>query len=725
MLNVAFFWHMHQPYYRDPATGEYTLPWVRLHAVKGYYDMISILEGYPDLRQNFNLVPSLLLQLQEYEGGQARDVFRDHSRKKAEELTPDEKKFLLANFFMCNWETMVKPYPGYFALLAKRGFKVPEYRWDDILAHFTPQDYRDLQVWFNLTWCGHRAREKKEIVRELFRKGRIFSEDDKNALLDAHQEIIRELIPLYRDLRRKGQVELTVSPFYHPILPLLINSEHARRAMPNASLPASFSHPEDAAVQIQRAIRFFEKTFGAKPAGMWPSEGSVSPELIPLVQKAGIRWMASDEGVLFRSLSGGFGRTHLYQPYRVCFQEAQVSMVFRDHNLSDLVGFTYAKNPAEAAAKDLIAHLDNIRKSLPDDDRRIVLIALDGENPWEAYPDGGREFLSRLYDLLSRHPSIRTVRVEDFLNGFPPQETLNHLHTGSWIDQNFRIWIGSPEENHAWDCLRRTRDFLEGAVSGNPSLPLETREAAWEEIYSAEGSDWFWWFGDDFTSDNDEEFDRLFRSHLSQVHRLLGAPAPDYLVKPIAVPHEVKPTIEPIGFIAPVLDGRITHFYEWREAGYFAAKPVRGSMHQAEGFLQGIYYGFNLENLYFRIDPILQNRNHLDGVQFVIHIFGPRGVSDPLPRASFRRGNAGFSSLPGVFPARLPGKGSFHDPPGVPSSNSAFPFRDISCRPKEKIDFFLRVQKDDLEIRKVSRAADILSPRSSRIAIMKQAVWQV
>jgi alpha-amylase/alpha-mannosidase (GH57 family) len=720
MLNVAFFWHMHQPYYRDPATGEYPLPWVRLHAVKGYYDMISILADYPAVAQNFNLVPSLLLQLREYASGGARDVFFEQSRKKAEDLTPEEKKFLLANFFMCNWETMVKPYPGYLALLSKRGFKVPEYRWDEILGHFTAQDYRDLQVWFNLAWCGHRAREKKQAVRELLQKGRMFSEEDKAVLLDTHREIIREVIPLYGEMRRKGQAELTVSPFYHPILPLLINSDHARRAMPSAPLPPGFSHPEDAAAQIRRAVVFFEELFGGRPSGMWPSEGSVSPELVPLVQGAGISWMASDEGVLFRSLSGGFGRSHLYQPYRVSFRDAQISMVFRDHNLSDLVGFTYAKNPPEAAARDLVAHLENIRQSLPDDDRRLVLIALDGENPWEAYPDGGREFLSRLYDLLSRHPSVRTVRVGDYLERFPPRETLTHLHTGSWIDQNFHIWIGSPEENHAWDCLRRTRDFLENAVSENPGLPPETKEAAWEEIYSAEGSDWFWWFGDDFSSDNDEEFDRLFRSHLGAVHRLLGNPIPDYLVKPIALPHEVKPAVEPIGFIAPTLDGQVTHFYEWREAGYFAAKPARGSMHQAEGFLQGLYYGFNLETLYFRIDPILQARNHLEGVYFVIHLLAPAEFRIRVPvhpsegeMGVFYLSRTGSPSAPKVLFSI--GQGAVIE--------LAVPFGDISCRPKDKVDFFLRVQKKDLEIERY--------PRSGYLSLIvpdrdyEQATWQV
>jgi alpha-amylase/alpha-mannosidase (GH57 family) len=722
MLNVAFFWHMHQPYYRDPSTGEYTLPWVRLHAVKGYYDMISLLEEYPDIRQTFNLVPSLLLQLREYESGQARDVFYESSHKPAEDLTPDEKKFILANFFMCNWETMVKPYPGYWALLAKRGLKVPEYRWDEIFAHFNSQDYRDLQVWFNLTWCGHRAREKKKCLGELLKKGRMFSEDDKIALLETQKEIIREVIPLYRTLREKGQVEITISPFYHPILPLLINWSHAGRAMPHVSLLGYFSHPEDAASQIQRAAAYFENVFGGKPAGMWPSEGSVSPEVIPLAQQAGIRWMASDEGVLFHSLAGGFDRSQLYQPYRVQFQNSEISMVFRDHGLSDLVGFTYAKNLPWVAAQDLVSHLGNIQKSLPDEDRRIVVIALDGENPWEAYPDGGKEFLRNLYESLSHHPSLRTVRVDDFLTQHPPRETLEHLHTGSWIDQNFRIWIGGPEENKAWDCLRRTRDFLTQEIAENPNLSPATTESAWEEIYSAEGSDWFWWFGDDFSSDNDEEFDRLFRSHLSQVHRLLHTEIPPYLKDPIALPHEVRPTIEPLGYISPVLDGQITHFYEWRDAGYFAAIPVRGSMHQAEGFVQGIYYGFDLENFYFRIDPLINNRNHLEGIHFAIQFLEPvkNQIVFPVQAAETERHFFRFYQGSSMDPDD--GKTFFTIHLGQIIEGS-ISFRELSSRPKEKLDFFLRIQKGDLEIERYPRSGffSLIVPDRD----YEQAMWQV
>ncbi|MBM4333079.1 MAG: hypothetical protein FJ117_17995 [Deltaproteobacteria bacterium] len=702
MLNIAFLWHMHQPYYRDPLSGEYSLPWVRLHACKGYYDMISLLQEYPAIRQTFNLVPSLLRQLDEYARGEARDIFWEHARKPAEDLSADEKKFILANFFLCNWETMVKPYPAYWALLKKRGMKIPEYRWDDLLHQFTTQDFRDLQVWFNLAWFGHRAREKKGSVRELLQKGRVFSETDKTVLLQAQAEIIREVIPLYQSLQFRGQVEITTSPFYHPILPLLIDWTTACRAMPGVPLPGSFSHPEDARAQIQKAVVYYHKLFENKPAGMWPSEGSVCPELIPLVHQAGISWMASDEGVLFKSMSGQVERRRLYQPYRVKYQDAEVNMVFRDRNLSDLIGFTYSQNDPRSSVNDLLTHLKNIQRSFPEDNGRLVLIALDGENAWEYYPDGGREFLRGLYEKLSGDPALQTVRINDFLKARPPRETLKFLHSGSWIDQNFRIWIGSPEENQAWDCLGRTRDFLKNTLGKGQDFPEDTRQLAWEEIYIAEGSDWFWWFGDDFTSDNDEEFDRLFRMHLSKVHLLLKSPVPDYLKTPIAVPHEVKPTIEPLGIISPVLDGRITHFYEWREAGYFAARPYRGSMYRAEGFISGLYFGFDLERLYLRIDPIFRKPNHLQGLQFHIHFINP-GEFQVVFSVKFPEGSEQSFTLMAQEEESGRPLTRFTSICSDQIIELSIPFSELRFQPRQKVDFFLKIQKDNLEVERYPR----------------------
>jgi alpha-amylase/alpha-mannosidase (GH57 family) len=702
MLNVAFFWHMHQPYYRNPLTGEYSLPWVRLHALKGYYDMISLLEDYPAIRQTFNLVPCLIRQLDDYAREEARDVFLEYSRRPAEDLAPDEKKFILANFFMCYWETMVKPYPAYWDLLKKRGDKVPGYRLDDLLPTFTPQDFRDLQVWFNLTWTGYRIRQEKEVLRELIKKGRGFTEGEKAALLEIQREVIRKLIPLYRSLLSRGQVEITLSPFYHPILPLLMDSSFASRAMPGVALPGSFSHPEDAEAQIQRAVAFYEKTFAVGASGMWPSEGSVCPEMIPLVRRAGIRWMASDEGILFKSLPEDTDRAALYRPYRVRFEESELFMVFRDRNLSDLIGFSYSKNEPQASVEDFLSHLIEIAHSQPRERDALVLIALDGENPWEYYPDGGKGFLSRLYEKLSPQTLLKTVKIGEFLENHPPRETLDVLHTGSWIDQNFRVWIGQTEDNLAWNCLKRTRGFLEKAASPGRAGDPEKIARAWEEIYIAEGSDWFWWFGDDFSSDNDEEFDRLFRMHLGNVHLLLGAEIPGYLKDPISSAREVKPTLEPLGFISPSLDGQVTHFYEWREAGYFSTKTAGGSMYRGEAFLSGFYYGFDLERLYFRVDPIWRNKDPFRGLRLNIHFFQPREWQVIFP-LKFAEGETPYYDLYLREDDRLVPKGRSDRLAAGKILELSIPFQEFGLQPHERVQFFIQVQKGDFEVARYPR----------------------
>ncbi|KPK84869.1 MAG: hypothetical protein AMJ94_19700 [Deltaproteobacteria bacterium SM23_61] len=701
MLHLAFFWHMHQPYYRNPLTGEYSLPWVRLHALKGYYDMISLLEDFPAIRQNFNLVPSLIRQLDDYARAEAQDVFLETSRRPAEDLSPEEKKFILANFFMCYWQTMIKPYPGYWELLRKRGLKVPGYRLDEILPKFSPQDFRDLQVWFNLTWTGYRIRREKEILRELIQKGRGFTEEEKASLLHTQQEAIRKLIPLYQSLLSRGQVEITVSPFYHPILPLLMDWSFAARAMPRVALPGSFSHPEDAEAQIQKAVAFYEQTFGARPSGMWPSEGSVCPEMIPLLRRAGIRWMASDEGVLFKSLPGEAARSALYRPYRARFKESEVLMVFRDRNLSDLIGFTYSKNDPQASVHDLLTHLKNTAYSQPRDREAFVLIALDGENPWEYYPDGGHAFLNGLYETLSRETILKTVKVGEFLETHPPRDTLKALHTGSWIDQNFRIWIGQPEDNLAWNCLKRTRGFLEKAASGNPASNPEKNDLAWEEIYIAEGSDWFWWFGDDFSSDQDEEFDRLFRMHLSNL--LLGTEVPDYLKTPISTAHEVKPTLEPLGFISPSLDGQVTHFYEWREAGFFSAKTTGGSMYRGEGFLSGFYYGFDAERLYFRIDPLWGKKDHFQGLRVHIHFSQPREWQVVFPLDFYGEEMPSFELYLQEGGRWVP-KGRSTRMGAGKILELSIPFGELRLQPQQRIHFFVQVQKGEFEVERYPRS---------------------
>lgn len=721
MLKLAFLWHMHQPYYRDPTRGEYTLPWVRLHACKGYYDMASILQDYPCLRQTFNLVPSLLRQIEEYNQDQAKDVFWEISRKPATDLTPEEKKFILANFFMANWETMIKPYPAYWALLQKRGMKIPLYSLEEIWPQFNTQDFRDLQVWFNLIWFGYRARQEKEELRELFQKGRFFSEEDKMNLLQVQKEILRQIIPLYRSLESRGQIEISTSPFYHPILPLLIDWSCARRAMPEVNLPGSFAHPEDAEAQLKKAVDYHQQIFGHPPYGLWPSEGSVCPELIPLAAKAGIHWMASDEGILFKSFPKAVPRSSLYRPYRVAFQGKEIYMVFRDRNLSDLIGFTYAQNDPQMCADDLLHHLRNINRSLPASNEHLVLIALDGENPWEYYPDGGREFLSRLYEKLGQEDYIASVRLHDFLTAFPPQATLPSLYTGSWINQNFKIWIGSAEDNQAWDNLRRTRAFLV-ETEKKEEINEKVRQLAWEEIYIAEGSDWFWWYGDDFSSQNDEEFDRLFRAHLMQVYLLLGSPIPEGLKIPVAPPQEINPPLEPVGLLSPTLDGKITHFYEWAEAGYYRVEPLGTSMFREEIFISGFYYGFDLENFYLRLD--YPSSKSIAGEGLMVHVIflspRPREIQFPL---IFKEENEQFYFLikekkrDPEFAQRLPYIWARQ------IIELSLPFSILDFRPKERVNFYLQIQRGDLSMERYPRNGYIsfLVPDQEFLA----AMWQV
>jgi alpha-amylase/alpha-mannosidase (GH57 family) len=706
MLHLAFFWHMHQPYYRNPLTGEYSLPWVRLHALKGYYDLISLLEDYPNLRQTFNLVPSLLRQLNDYARGEARDVFLEYSRKPAEELSPEERKFLLANFFMCHWETMIRPHPGYWNLLEKRGFRVPQQRLGDLIRNFSDQDFRDLQVWFNLTWTGFRVRREKEILRRLIRKGRGFTEAEKATLLETQAETVGRMVSLYRSARDRGQVEITTSPFYHPILPLLMDWAYASRAMPKAPLPGSFSHPEDAEAQIRKAVALHESFFGERPRGLWPSEGSVCPEMIPLAHRSGLRWMASDEGILFRSLGGEKARSALYRPYRVRFQETELFMVFRDRNLSDLIGFTYSKNDPLASAGDFLAHMQNINRALPPGEDGLVVVALDGENPWEYYPDGGEAFLNALYERLSREDSLRTVRVGEFLEAHPPRDTLKRLHTGSWIDQNFRIWIGHPEDNHAWNCLKRTRGFLEETLSRDPAPSPERKDLAWEEIYIAEGSDWFWWFGDDFSSDNDEEFDRLFRMHLGNVYLLLGRSVPDYLQAPVSAAREVRPALEPLGLVTPSLDGRITHFYEWAEAGYFSAGAAGGSMYRGDGFLTGFYFGFDLKHLHFRLDPAGGEKAPPRGLRVQIRFLKPRECRVLFP-LRFSEGQGPYYDLWVREGEAFIARERSNRLAAGRIIELSIPFAELGFRPRERVQFFIVLEKEELELERVPRSGYI------------------
>ncbi len=592
---VGFLWHMHQPYYKNPVTGTYLLPWVRLHSVRGYYDMIALLEEYPEVACTFNLVPSLLSQIIDYTDKGLRDTDFLLSEKRPADLTFGEKKQIITRFFMGSFPTLIEPFPRYKNLLEKRGKPGREGGFEAAMKNFSDQDILDLQVMFNLTWIGFMGRKDRNIA-DLIRKGRSYTESDKAFVLAFHIETMEKIIPLYARACLEGRIEITTSPFYHPIGPLLMNVGYALRSM-DTPLPAEpFSHPEDLDVQIARAMDYHESLFGVRPKGLWPSEGSVCPEMVQILAGHGIRWMASDEDILFASLKQARTGAGLYRPYVVEYGTSEVGMFFRDRSLSDNIGFVYAKNPPEQGADNFIGYLKNIAKGAKAYDfNPFVAVILDGENPWEYYPDSGERFLRLLYEKLDESPEVKTSRYSDFLDRNPPDKRIVSLYTGSWINHNFAIWIGHDEDRKAWEMLARTRRYLE--EKGDDAHPL-----AWEEVYIAEGSDWFWWYGEDFSAANDEDFDNLFRLHLSNCYRLHGESPPLELSQSIITHHEVVPVRLPSGFINPVIDGQVSHFFEWLKAGCYVPPDTSTSMYRRKPFMSRLFYGFDHENLFIRLD---------------------------------------------------------------------------------------------------------------------------
>ncbi len=605
MANVVFLWHMHQPYYVDPTTRTAMMPWVRLHSVKGYLDMISVIEDFPGIRVNFNLTPVLMLQIRELVDGEIHDLWMDWSRKPAAELD-DRKKFaLLENFFKIHWDNLIRPFPRYWELLNKRGLTF--YR-DDVkrgLRYFTAQEFLDLQTWFNLAWCGYTAERLYPELGELKRKGRGFTEEEKNRVLDIHLEIMRLVVRKYAAAEERGQAELTTTPFFHPILPLVYDSALAERSLPGRKFPERFHWPEDAAAHLTLAVKQHAEMFGRPPRGLWPSEGSIAPELIPLMERSGIEYFCSDEENLFNSLRqdpemSTIDHLELFQGWRVLHDGAAVNAVFREKPLSDFIGFMASRNNPREAADHLLYHLRKISEAVPQETGLVPLI-LDGENAWETFADGGEEFLKALYGGIQEDATLHSCTIEEYFRSHPPVRHIRTLHTGSWISSNFDIWIGEEEENRAWNLLGKTRAFLQTRIDGG-KLEEKQRAAALHEIYAAEGSDWFWWYGPDFSTENDALFDELFRQHLKNVYTLCGELPPAALDQPISKSGGAPLFEAPQRPISPEINGRTGAFYDWIGAGVYVAGSEQGAMYRSERLVNKIWFGGDDERLYLRLD---------------------------------------------------------------------------------------------------------------------------
>jgi alpha-amylase/alpha-mannosidase (GH57 family) len=678
-----------------------------MHGIKDYYDMPALLADFPDIHQTFNLVPSLLKQIRDYVENGATDKFLALTLKPAAELTQKDKLFLLKNSFMANWDTMIRPYPAYWQLLDRRGYSVSPNDLENATRYYTTQDYLDLQVWFNLTWFDPLFKQNDPLLRDLIRKGSGFTENEKALLVRKQREVMALIIPEYRKLAGMGRIELTTTPFYHPILPLLYDTDLALVATPDIHLPVNrFAHAEDAKTQIERALAYHEELFGSRPRGMWPAEGSVAEEIIPLLADAGIEWIATDEGVLARSLGIHIERDFagvmknpevLYKPYLAGKGDKRVSIVFRDHTLSDLIGFVYSKWDYKNAVNDLIDRLHRVRKGLADGPH-LVSVILDGENAWEYYQNDGRDFFLYLYERLSREQGLRCVTVGEYLREHPARASIERLHAGSWINANYRVWIGHEEDNRAWDLLTQTRQALTdyAARNGDP----EKLAKAWEEIYIAEGSDWNWWYGDDHFSENDEEFDLLFRTHLMNVYRLIGGDIPDELQIPILrEDRQALPTVGLSAFISPTIDGQVTNYFEWLPAGFYDVSQGGGAMHRGDSIITHIYYGFDLANMFIRLDPSggLKDEKVAD-LAFFINFLNPKGMDVEI-RITPRERRVTAALYKGENGNRLQAA-AINTVAANDIIELAVPFELLGVKANEEVQIFVTVERSGSEVEK-------------------------
>ncbi len=595
-LKVAFLWHQHQPYYKKQ--NEFILPWVRLHAAKDYYDLPVIATEFPSLKQTFNLVPSLLMQLADYCSGNARDNVQRLSLISAEVLTMLEKQEILRLFFLCNAENMIAPFERYRDLWTQSHNPIKA------IAEFTVQDWRDLQAWYNLTWIGQSERCNEKILK-LFEKGKNFNNEDIALILDTHKDIMSNVLPLMQRMQQNGQAEISISPLYHPIVPLLINSQAALESM-ECNLPSPpFSRPDDARMQIERSINFCNKVFGKKPNGMWFSEGSISDATLEMAIEAGIQWTASDEDVLWASLSPQRHWTEKYFPRKVTSENGSINLLFRDHELSDAIGFVYSRWQADQAALDFCNRLHHIRQSIIEQYGEVALhhavvpVILDGENCWEYYYRNGEQFLKELYARLSESTDLTTVLCSEAASDEHASflQEISHIRAGSWINANFKIWIGHADDNAAWSLLRDVREKVDEQLQ---YLNTETSAKALEHCYIAEGSDWFWWYGDEHLSENQQDFDELFRWNIAEVYNIMGITPPEEVFKPIGIQKRDSVT-PPLSKITPLLTGEIKS-ETWDNSGVYEPSHTTGAMHAANVLLRRIRYCNDDNFLYFRFE---------------------------------------------------------------------------------------------------------------------------
>ncbi|MGN0017823.1 MAG: hypothetical protein ACI37S_02160 [Candidatus Gastranaerophilaceae bacterium] len=603
-LSIAFYWHMHQPVYKLNSDSDFLMPWVRMHAVKDYLDMVLVMNEFPNLKLNFNLVPILLESLQDYAQNGAQDFHSRLSTCDVSTLSDDDKRFILNNFFDANFQSMISHHESYKKLYEKRVVNGIS----DI-NEYSNQEYSDIMAWFNMAWFDPVFGEIYPELLELSNKGNNYTQDDRIKIIAYQREIIRQIIPTYRNFMEAGKIELTTSPYYHPILPILLDIKCAQRNIPNPEeLPQNLKMSKDAIEQTKLALDKMENLFGKRPKGIWPPEHCVSAKTMDMLSDLGIEWTITDEGILANSINFDFVRNfkgylndpyHLLKTYEYKTTNSKINVIFRDSLIPNLISFEYPNTDPQSAANDLYDRIKVIQNKIfaSPDESHLLTIALDGENSWENYSDDGSNFLRNIYQLIEDDETLETVLISDYIENDKNIKNLPKVYSGSWINRNFQLWIGEPTKNKAWNILKSVRDDFIEFVEENPNHP--NIEKAQKEIYIAEGSDWFWWYGEPNHSGQDHVFDYLFREHLKNVYRFFGMPVPSSLETPL-IPSTISSTQSvQTETITPIMDSQNQIDDEWLNSGTIEIYEDDDS--NDFGIFEKLKFGFDNEYLYIRL----------------------------------------------------------------------------------------------------------------------------
>lgn len=622
---------MHQPVYE--LDGVFLMPWARLHAVKDYLDMVSILEKYPRLKLNINIVPALLDELIQYTEGY-NDIHSTLTVAKIEELSLNDKEYIFNNFFNTKYETMVYRYPTYRKLFKKR-FSSNSITVDD----FTNQELSDLMALFNLSWIDITHYDKFPEIKNLIEKGHGYSQKDRIRIIEIHREIIKEIIPTYKKYLNENRIEITTSPYYHPIMPILCDYETSAKNLSNKdNLPINFHLNRDAHYQVKSALDRIQEVFGVRPKGIWASEYCLTDKVLELFSEEGIKWTISDESILSKSINFNFVRDfkgnledpyYLLKTYTYNQQNSNIDIIFRDSHIPNLINFEYCNIDTSISSNDLYNKIKTIQNKLlvSPDNNHLLTIALDGENCWESYENDGNDFLNAIYSKLEQDETIDTVLISEYIDTDKNKKILNKIHPGSWINKDFHFWLGDPVKNLAWQYLNNVRDNLKTIIS-DVNDPIVKK--ALRELYIAEGSDWFWWYGEPNNSGQDNVFDFLFREHLKNTYKILGQDYPEYLDNSI---------IE----IAYENSGISSMDIPQTNTGWLFSNSIDlidGPVFQESKIFDNINYGFDNDNMYFKLQlnpNYIENNSSKPKIhQFYIYM---RNKTQKLNSSSIRVSN--------------------------------------------------------------------------------------